>query len=446
MQSSTRASSGTHRFSRTALREEARGEARRGPRCFCSLYSSSGFVSSPPSTPRLSARASVWSECMSFLYAHNYFHLALLRLDRDEYDTVREILDQRVWPFDHDENKIEAAAATTTPTTKEGAGAATSSDLALGASFGTAITSTSFLRHDAEYPEDQNAALNLLWRLEIRATCIPASTSIGQQVVSSVESPSSSAAQSVPSPAYFASRWSSLTSRLTRPIGQPTSLFGLLQLVSLHRAGRTEEAAEAHALMQTQVEQMPPGDAKTKLAGEKEGAQAHIEHTRRWHCGASREACPSSHRAFCLFCAPSSPPMLPASRRHRHRHPAVLLPFAAAISAAHTDSDVARGSQRAFELLQPIMDAESLPSSSDAASSQLPASPPTPLSQAAHLSCLCASGEQLEVLTEWFLHVCVRAGQTVTIDRLLQAKTQSRRDRVHWYQRLEQSTRGGASA
>lgn len=51
-------------------------------------------------TAFLQAHASSWDDCMSFMYTHNYFHLAIAHLALGHWDAVEHIFDQYVWPFE----------------------------------------------------------------------------------------------------------------------------------------------------------------------------------------------------------------------------------------------------------------------------------------------------------------------------------------------------------
>lgn len=54
---------------------------------------------------------------------------------------------------------------------------------------------------------------------------------------------------------------------------------------------------------------------------------------------------------------------------------------------------------------------------------------------AVRLGCLAASGEQLEVMVEWYLELCAAHGKWRELQAALQEKLQVRRE-VQWYQRL----------
>lgn len=45
----------------------------------------------------LTAASPSWDRCSSFMYTHNWWHLALLHLDRGDTETVLDIFDNRVW-------------------------------------------------------------------------------------------------------------------------------------------------------------------------------------------------------------------------------------------------------------------------------------------------------------------------------------------------------------
>ncbi|MBM3567186.1 MAG: tetratricopeptide repeat protein [Alphaproteobacteria bacterium] len=48
----------------------------------------------------MSGLAPTWDDCNSFMYTHNWWHLALFHLDRDEHARVTEIYDRHVWGID----------------------------------------------------------------------------------------------------------------------------------------------------------------------------------------------------------------------------------------------------------------------------------------------------------------------------------------------------------
>jgi hypothetical protein len=45
----------------------------------------------------MSGLSDAWAECNSFMYTHNWWHLALFHIDRDETATALDLLDKRVW-------------------------------------------------------------------------------------------------------------------------------------------------------------------------------------------------------------------------------------------------------------------------------------------------------------------------------------------------------------
>ncbi len=45
----------------------------------------------------MSGLSDTWANCNSFMYTHNWWHLALFHIDRDETQTALDLLDKRVW-------------------------------------------------------------------------------------------------------------------------------------------------------------------------------------------------------------------------------------------------------------------------------------------------------------------------------------------------------------
>ena len=55
--------------------------------------------------------APLWGRCNSFMLTHNWWHLALFRIDRDELDAARDIYDRRVWGVWKEYSQDQANAA-----------------------------------------------------------------------------------------------------------------------------------------------------------------------------------------------------------------------------------------------------------------------------------------------------------------------------------------------
>lgn len=309
---------------------------------------------------------------MSFMYTHNYFHVALLWLDLDEYQQVERIMEQHIWPTS--KALSEATFESIEDGAKDGPGTVETS-------FGSPITSNSFPIHDPDYPEDQNAALNLLWRFDIRRSCL------------------GSTPLDAPASRWFDAHWRSLSERLsTHAPSNLLTLFGILQLQASYRSGDHTRATLIYELIKTQVEGMS-----------EDGSE----------------------------------------QQQKSKLQTILLPIIEAMKSIHTvvegeeEVDREKRYKRAFELLRPIMDTPAPASSSSSSSVSVSASPPPPLSQPAHLSCLSASGEQLELLIEWWCQICVECGASAAaaLQRTIAKKDPRRREKVEWIKRLEQHTK-----
>jgi tetratricopeptide (TPR) repeat protein len=266
----------------------------------------------------LLARSSEWSECMSFLYQHCWFHAGLLALDLDRYTEVLQIFDIHVWPWkrevgaardaSHNNNQPSAVAeeekaskmspeheknaseqvASPKPLPTSSAVFLSSSDPnpslislvshplpEVSTSFGAEVTQLSFVRYDRFYPEDQNGAINLLWRLELRW----AGKAAGE--ASAATAAAAGSAEALPSGkkgtfSFFDSRWRSIASSLTLPPIQPMSLYGLLQLYTLCRVGRMEQAREFVELLKVEVEKIADANRKQTLKGNPQTRSIHI--------------------------------------------------------------------------------------------------------------------------------------------------------------------------
>lgn len=209
----------------------------------------------------------------------SWFHLALLRQDADETDAVLGIFDHAVWPH-HTPDQADEAAAPAGPVPlavkrlQQRASASASAPASASAdqsqplqpeeeqSFGVSPTPLSFQRHDRSYIEDQNGALNLLWRLEMRVA------GAGSLDGPRPRCPGRGRQRGPLRCAALSSRWGSIVSTLALPPAQPLSLFGLLQLHALCRVGKMEEARQFLALLQAQVAQVADPQRRAALGGQ----------------------------------------------------------------------------------------------------------------------------------------------------------------------------------
>ncbi|CAA0121329.1 Uncharacterised protein [Halioglobus japonicus] len=138
-------------------------------------------------TAFLQAHASDWDDCMSFMYTHNYFHLAIAHLALGHWRTVEHIFDEHVWPL------AEPAPV--------GDGRA-------------------FARTDRADVQDQLGALGLLLKYELR------------RAVYGVDNP-------------VASRWASVLEYVALPVRSLDPLHDVLVVHALVRLGRLDEAEVA---------------------------------------------------------------------------------------------------------------------------------------------------------------------------------------------------------
>ena len=235
------------------------------------LLYAAGVVDREAGSGWLESRQALWQQCMSFLFVHCWFHDALLRLDADDFDQTLHIVDKYVWPFKQE----EAPAPPSAPVPrKEKEGQETS--------FGVPCTALSFQRNDRFYVEDQNGALNLLWRIEMRtagagrpqsaAGFTDAASSSSAVAASAASSSFSSPSSSAAAAASFVlpslnSRWASIVSCLTLPPSQPLSLFGLLQLHALGRLGRLSEAQQVNLMFKAEVAKVADSARREQLEG-----------------------------------------------------------------------------------------------------------------------------------------------------------------------------------
>ena len=321
-------------------------------------------------TDWLEHHAKEWEQCMSFMYVHCWFHDALLRLDRDQIERTLRIFDQHVWPFAKEEDP--AAATDTAPEVASAAASASSPastalshlDLPGESSFGVPCTALSFQRNDRYYVEDQNGALNLMWRMELRVAGVGrappeakeqeaaagdkreaaqsggASRSVdGAEKKQRLDSAAaaSSASASVSSSRFplhhaaFDSRWHSIAACLTLPPTQGLSLFGLLQLYALCRCGRLPEAKQVVDLYTADVGAVADASRREALEGQGGTRSERTEPKQDVPPSAAAALCdPASHACpLCFVCVPAlslcvcSPPS--CSTPHRPRNLCVPL-------------------------------------------------------------------------------------------------------------------------
>jgi tetratricopeptide (TPR) repeat protein len=135
----------------------------------------------------LQAHASSWDDCMSFMYTHNYFHLAIAHLALGHWDAVERIFNEHVWPLDEP-----------LPVNDDRAFACT----------------------DRLDVQDQLGALGLLLKYELRRN------KYGQQ-----------------NP--LASRWASVVEYVALPVRSLDPLHDVLVVHALTRLGRFDEAETA---------------------------------------------------------------------------------------------------------------------------------------------------------------------------------------------------------
>jgi hypothetical protein len=134
---------------------------------------------------------------------------------------------------------------------------------------------------------------------------------------------------------------------------------------------------------------------------------------------------------------------------------AILLPAADAIYLFHSAADSAAGAALAFPLMHRLLvGAPTVAAEAAAPVTETPAPAATatsfssafipPSSAAAHpphcananrLGCLAASGEQLEVLVEWYIELCAATGHWQELQDALREKLRTR-PKVQFNQRL----------
>lgn len=189
--------------------------------------------------------AQYYPHTMSFMFTHIYFHLALFYVELDQFDRVDQIFNSFIWPHPP---KPASTAVATTDTTDSSASSTPSSSVAVPSmthSYGIALTPHSFSSNDPYYPEDQNAALNLLLRWEMRAHLLPAYSA-----------------------ETFNSYWRSVVSYVPEEGSQLLSLYGFLQVYGIARAGFKARAKKLINSAFAQIDMTPEADKKEKLKGE----------------------------------------------------------------------------------------------------------------------------------------------------------------------------------
>jgi len=481
----------------------------------------------------LEARSDHWAQCMSFLYSHCWFHVGLLRLDLDEYAQTLALFDRHVWPHylqDQDSKRKEANGSAGTGSGEQSGAAQLSPSVADphnspstdgATSFGEALGPLSFPRNDRFYIEDHNAALNLLWRMDIRwagrgrlrgleaatsaeaglngaegeavhaekkrrlsATGAAASSSSAASATSAapaspaaaVTSPSSSPGVDVafpPQKAALSARFEHVVSCLPLPPSQPLSLFGLLQLHALCRAGRLAEAQQVCDLMAHEVRLVADAERRMALS------DVLLPSARAIVAAYDADALPAPHdRARAAFAllrtvlydppapvhtapydeAPSAnggkdgPPTEPPTGIAPGIAPGMEqgLAKAGAEKEEQLKSTTGAGAETA-----PTPAAEPAPANGAATSSPTSAASTPNIAHLAlsvcrpahsgRLGCLSASGEQLEVLVEFFLEaaaVAAAAGDEPARQVLLRALEDKRATRgtVLWYHRMQALT------
>ena len=145
---------------------------------------------------------------MSFMYTHNYFHLALFYLDKGDLKLALDLYDRRLWlSAFHEEEKAKRAEA-------EGQS--------------NKQAAPCFPSNDKTNMQDQFGAMDLLWKLELRNKTYPGS----------------SEAPELPQGA-FDTRWQELVGHVISNTHQHYDpLYDLLLLHTLCRTGHLEKAKE----------------------------------------------------------------------------------------------------------------------------------------------------------------------------------------------------------
>lgn len=160
-------------------------------------------------TAFLEAHAIDWDGCMSFMYTHNYFHLAIAHLALGHWDTVQRIFDEHVWPL---EDPIPIADG------------------------------RAFQRTDRMDEQDQLGALGLLLKYEL------------YRGVYGDENP-------------IASRWVSVLEHVVLPVRALDPLHDVFVVHALVRLGRLDEAETAvNTTMREYVEGQQDATRRDDLA------------------------------------------------------------------------------------------------------------------------------------------------------------------------------------
>jgi len=76
----------------------------------CHVYDCTGQIDRGASW--MESHSNSWSECNSFMYTHNWWHLALFYLDREQSSDVLKLFDERVWGVckDYSEDQMGATS------------------------------------------------------------------------------------------------------------------------------------------------------------------------------------------------------------------------------------------------------------------------------------------------------------------------------------------------
>lgn len=160
-------------------------------------------------TAFLEAHARDWDECMSFMYTHNYFHLAIAHLALGHWCAVERIFDEHVWPLEEPVPIDDGRA---------------------------------FQRTDRSDVQDQLGALGLLLKFELR------------RGMYSDDNP-------------LASRWPNVLQHVVLPVRVLDPLHDVLVVHALVRLGRLDEADTAvNTTMHEYVEEQQDAARRNDLA------------------------------------------------------------------------------------------------------------------------------------------------------------------------------------
>jgi len=132
-----------------------------------------------------------WQHLMSFLYTHNWFHVALFQLDLDLFDDVVHTWDARLWKTQSTADKIDKKI-------------------------------TTFPLMDSTNSQDQLGAAGLLWKLELRL--------VRRAFILNLCSPD------------LDERWKSIANAIRLPTTHWDPLFDVIVTHTLLRAQRKEDA------------------------------------------------------------------------------------------------------------------------------------------------------------------------------------------------------------